>query len=342
MAGVGINLRDGLRKLGIKACASTASVNYTQDGFTYDYVLKRQNVSIKKPLSFIKEMAKQLTFFIKIACAHDTFVFISTGSLLPRNLDLPILEILGKKTVFWFMGSDVRNYELLKKAAAQAGIKYVTSKDKDFSREKKRVREKTLRRIERFAGDIICLPSIAHALKREYHIIYPPFNDNGVCFNIPNNRKPLVVHAPTDREYKGTEYILRAVKELKKEGLEFAFVLLENLPRNELLKKLTKADIAVDQLFEVNPGVLALEAMASGCVVLGGNLTKFSGFPESLPVVHTDPSNVYNNLKRVIGNAALRTDLAVKGKEYVEKYHSKESTAKRFLEIFKERGELSD
>jgi hypothetical protein len=37
------------------------------------------------------------------------------------------------------------------------------------------------------------------------------------------NNRPLIVHAPTDRVMKGSDHVIAAVEELKREGLSFEF-----------------------------------------------------------------------------------------------------------------------
>ena len=152
------------------------------------------------------------------------------------------------------------------------------------------------------------------------------------CNNIPNPR-PIVVHAPSDDEYKGTSYIVETVERLRIEGYDFKFCLLRNVSNIKLLETLSEADIVVDQLFETAPGGFAIESMAAGCAVLGGNVPEFSGFPPELPIIHTDPSNIYQNLKMLLEDPELRRELGEKGRKYVEKYHDPTKIANDIIEL---------
>ena len=152
------------------------------------------------------------------------------------------------------------------------------------------------------------------------------------CNNIPNPR-PIVVHAPSDDEYKGTSYIVEAVERLRREGHDFEYCLFRNTDNIKVRKILSEADISVDQLFAFEPGGFALESMAAGCAVLGANVPEFSGFPNELPIIYIDPDNIYQNLKMLLEDPELRRELGEKGRKYVEKYHDPTKIANDIIEL---------
>jgi len=65
---------------------------------------------------------------------------------------------------------------------------------------------------------------------------------------------PIVIHAPSYREVKGTKYIVDAVDKLKSEGLLFEFKLLENIPFRDVLQYYTDGDIMVGQILAPGGG----------------------------------------------------------------------------------------
>jgi glycosyltransferase involved in cell wall biosynthesis len=102
---------------------------------------------------------------------------------------------------------------------------------------------------------------------------------------------------------------------------------------NTLVREmLSEGDIAVDQLFSVTGGLFAVEAMAAGCAVLGGNIPKLSGIAD-LPIIHTDTSNIYDNLKLLIEKPDLRQELGRKGRLYAERYHDHRKIADDILNL---------
>ena len=77
-----------------------------------------------------------------------------------------------------------------------------------------------------------------------------------------------IVHSPNHRYIKGTEYLIKAVEQLKNEGLNVELILLERKSNDEVLRILAvEADIMVEQLVS-GYGLSGMEGMASGLPVL--------------------------------------------------------------------------
>src|SRR6202140_2795840 len=74
-----------------------------------------------------------------------------------------------------------------------------------------------------------------------------------------DRRRPLVVHAPSNRSKKGTEDVIAACALLPVE-----LDLVEGVPHDEARERYARADVVVDQLYAGWHGVFALEAMALG------------------------------------------------------------------------------
>ena len=276
---------------------------------------------------------KRLKYFCQFLHQYDAFIFIFGTSLLPHNLDLPVLKLFHKKTVMWFIGSDIRHYESVDAAIKQTGIKYRQSETRKQSPDKVKQQKKMIHRVEKYVDYIISYPAISHLLTREYHTVFLPLGIDNIMYNNMPNQRPIVVHAPTNEARKGTSYILEAVERLKKEGCDFEFHLFRNTPNTEVRETLSAADIAIDQLFATGGGMFALESMAARCAVLGGNIPEFSHYPRELPIIDTHPDNIYQNLKLLLENPKLRQELGEKGRKYVEKYHDARKIANQILQL---------
>ena len=232
----------------------------------------------------------------------------------------------------WFIGSDIRHYELFEAAAKKAEVKYYFGMYDDRKKlSNLKAKKRMIRRVERYADYIISYPYMSQLLTRQYYTIFVPVDIQNIRYNNTPNPRPIVVHAPSDDIKKGTSYVVEAVQQLKKEGYNSDFHLFQNTPNKVVRETLANADIAVDQLFGHAAGVFGVEAMAAGCAVLGGNIPEFSGRPQELPVVHTDPDNIYQNLKMLLESPKLRRDLGAKGRKYVEKYHDSRKVADDIL-----------
>jgi len=238
-----------------------------------------------------------------------------------------------------FVGDDVRYYKAFEAAAKKAGIKnYMDDKFRRYEQQQasyQKLLQKKLMicMVEKYVTHIISGLSLSQLLTRPYNRIYAQLDIDNIEYKSRSNPMPVVVHAPSMDDVKGTSYILRAVEQLKSEGYNFEFRLFRGVSNTEVRQALSLADIAVDQLFAQCAGMFALEAMAAGCAVLGGNKPEFSGFPKELPILHTDPDTIYCNLKMLLGNADLRRELGVKGRRYVERYHDYKKIADDYIRL---------
>jgi glycosyltransferase involved in cell wall biosynthesis len=147
----------------------------------------------------------------------------------------------------------------------------------------------------------------------------PPKADRG--------RVPLVLHAPSHRGVKGTEQLLAAVEQLKREGLEFEFRLVEGMPRDRARKLYEDADIFVDQLLAGWYGGVAVEAMALGKPVIAYIREADLDFVpvemrRELPVIGADVRTIGGVLGRLIAAGPReRSELGRRGRAYVERWH---------------------
>ncbi len=155
--------------------------------------------------------------------------------------------------------------------------------------------------------------------------------------------KPTVVHMPTVREKKGTELILSAVSELRKEGLDFRFDLVENVPRDEALFRLGRAHILVDQVVDEKvtgiPGLIgmtSLEAMALGKAAVCHVDPDWLKWYPGIPIVNAavDKDDLKSVLKRLVGDLEETRKIGVAGNDYVRKFHSPQAIAKRLVGLY--------
>jgi len=151
-----------------------------------------------------------------------------------------------------------------------------------------------------------------------------------------------IAHCPNHRGFKGTEFVIDAVNQISKKGFKVELKIIENIPRNDLIKIFHEdIDILVEQLICPTYGMNAVEGMASGLVVLS-NLSNSSysqvfrrySFLNECPIVSTNPENIVENLEQLILNRKLRELLGTLGIQYVKKYHSIESGKYFFKKIY--------
>jgi glycosyltransferase involved in cell wall biosynthesis len=326
IANIGAILANAFTERGLEVTVVSIGIGPFQEGRKYNKVLARdvRNASMAKKI--FQYLYSWLYCFVRYFPTHNVFIFMFGDTLLPFNLDLPILKLFRKVTIMRFVGSDIRYYKAVQLAANKAGLNYHASEER--LRIERKSADKILRRkkrmihmVEKYSTYVISGPSFSQLLTRPYFRIPVPLDIANLKYNNRPNSRPIVVHAPSKAIMKGTAYVIKATEQLKKEGYDFEFRLLQDASNIEVRKALSEADIVIDQLFAFGAGMLALEALASGCAVLGGNKPQFSGFPKELPIVDTDPVTIYRNLKMLLDNPDLRRELGEKGRKYVRKYH---------------------
>ena len=138
---------------------------------------------------------------------------------------------------------------------------------------------------------------------------------------------PVILHAPSHRGVKGTNYILDVTSRLKREGVALELRLVEGVSYIEARHIYESADLLIDQLLCGWYGGLAVELMALGkpviCYIRQGDL-KFipEQMREDFPIINATPTTIYEVLKEWL--TVRRHELPEVGRRsraYVERWH---------------------
>lgn len=316
-------LCSGLKSLDVEAKTLNYYPSYL--GYQADYIYNIGNDSNK----IKKDTAEIVQNSIP---NYDIFHFHFGTTLTMDNSDLPILNNLGKQMFMHHWGSDVRLYSKASKLS-----KYVRVKDS-----KEELIKRRLSYLSLYIEDcIVCDCELYEYVKDFYknvHII-PLAVDLENYKNQTegyNNLKPVIVHAPTSPAIKGTDYILRAIEELKLYH-DFEFILVENMPHEKAKQIYKKADLIIDQLLIGAYGVFAIEAMAMNKPVV----TWISDFmkdkyPKDLPIISANPENIKQKIEVLLKDKEMRSELGSKGRKYVEKYHNMYKVSGQLLNLYKD------
>jgi glycosyltransferase involved in cell wall biosynthesis len=199
------------------------------------------------------------------------------------------------------------------------------------------IRSEKAIRIEKYADHVFTRSDCAQFLKRDYHLLWLPIDLRTLRFSEKDySGSVVVVHAPSEPRVKGTKYVLEAVKRLKQEGYKFHFDLCSDMKNSEIREMLGSTQIAIDQLILPGYGLFAVEAMGSGCAVLGSAVPGYNGFPMELPIMTTTPDTIYKNLRLLLEDKELRAKMSHDGRAYVQKYHDHKKVSKDFLHFIGE------
>jgi len=262
-------------------------------------------------------------FFESCVDRFDVFIFLWSTFYYDYS-DLEILKKKNKKVIFVFAGDDVR----WRNAASQEFGKFGMSKipfddNKLYSQEHLKKNLLRLRNAEKHSDFIFSRQDQGQIQLRPYYrwnMMVEPSNYIHGCSQKEAN--PIVIHAPTSKKIKGTEYVLLAFEKLKNEGVVFTPLLVENTPHLEALKIFENGDIIIDQLILPGTGKFASEGLAMGKVVI--SVMGYDCYPQKnpkdCPIVDANCDTIFDVLKDLILNSAKRREIAKKGRPYAEKY----------------------
>lgn len=150
-----------------------------------------------------------------------------------------------------------------------------------------------------------------------------------------------IMHSPNHRGVKGTEFIIQAVDNLKNEGLKIELILLERITNDKVEELMADVDILAEQLI-IAHGLSAVEGMAKGLSVISNfedenrnRVFRTYSYLNECPIVSASSENITEVLRSLVTNPALRHELSLAGRAYVEKYHSYAFGQFLFGEIYK-------
>jgi glycosyltransferase involved in cell wall biosynthesis len=260
----------------------------------------------------------------------DIIHFNFGRTLFPQALplDMPMLKAAGKRIFMTYQGDDARQGDYCR---AHFDITFATRvPDGYYSPASDAAKRRSIARVARYATRIYALnPDLLHVLPDKARFL-PYANVDLTAWRPvpwPDNPVPVVVHAPTHRQVKGTDVVLQAAEQLRREGEKFELVLIENLRRDEARRAYERADLAIDQLFAGWYGGFAVEMMALGkpvlCYLRESDL-KFlpPAQREEMPIIAVRPDTLAATLREWLRAPRARLEeIGRRSRLYVEKWH---------------------
>lgn len=139
-----------------------------------------------------------------------------------------------------------------------------------------------------------------------------------------------ILHAPNHRTIKGTDYFVRAIDELRSEGLDVELVMLQGVPNDKIKEMMESVDVVADQLVIGWYAMFAIEAMAMGKPVLcylREDLIDFyvdAGLVErgEIPLINCRPGTIKATIRSLIEDDSILERAALAGPGFVQKHHS--------------------
>jgi len=293
--GAGFRISRAQRELGHKSDFAVFRPSFS--GFPVDFILKDEKKEWTRTRRFL--------FLLKCLRDYDVFHFHAESIFAAEFKDIPLLKKLGKKVIFHFHGSEIRG-------------------------------KKMHPRIKLADARLVSTPDLLQEVPDGIWIPQPVDLEYWQPGPTDNSKENLVlIHAPTSRKISGTDYIISAVEDLKKEGYKLELLLIEGMPYESLKEHYLNGDIFIDKITLGIYGTIAVEGMALKkpvCVFIQEKL--LTSYPEELPVMNTNPDNLKQNLRKLIEDENLRRKLGEQGRAYAEKYHDVRKVAEKCLSIY--------
>ena len=251
------------------------------------------------------QVRAQWPAFARLLPRTDVFHFYFGWTLLPKFLQFPLLRAARRKSVFHFLGSDIRG-------KSEGELAYRRRAD-------------------------ACIVGSYDAIRwvPEAHVVPPGIDLRGLDAAPPSDSaRPVVVHAPSSRRRKGTEHVVEACR-----GLPVELDIVEGLRHDEALERYRRADIVVDQLNAGWYGVFAIEAMALGKPVVTFLHDEAVRRTEEalgvqVPLVRATRETLAETLRPLVESPAERRRVGAESRAYVEQVHDADRVADRLLEIY--------
>lgn len=342
-------LSEGLNKNGIYSRTACLRNNY----FNYpsDFTIWSESDGL-----FVREL-KRLFFLLKVLCTYEvihynfgttiatpTFYLQGDDDLIRKVfrkiyyqylnilqlLELAVFKTFGKILFITYQGDDARQGDFLKTNFEINIAKHV---DKSYYSVISDIwKRKSIARISRYCNQIYTVnPDLMHVLPSTTKFIAYSnikLEDWGYVLPQVDEKKPLkIIHAPSQRDVKGTKYIESTVERLRNEGFLCELILIEGVSNQDAKEIYKMGDIFIDQLFAGWYGGVAVEAMALGKPVMAyireGDL-KFipNKMRKDLPVINVTTDSLYFELRKILELPRSQlTDLSFKSRLYVERWH---------------------
>jgi|ERR1035437_5688013 glycosyltransferase involved in cell wall biosynthesis len=309
-------LARGLREQGVKALSVA---NHDQfDRFIDVEFLHGGNI-FQRVLKHSYNSARKFYWFFK----YNTFHFYYGNTLFPWQIDLPFYRLFGKKVVFHYLGNDVQGY---KKSVEKYKWTNITAYiDKNDSLRHDLNIEKRVAFESKYADlKFVCAPCysefVPNALVLPLAIDLKDFEYS----DLPMNDILEIMHAPTHRGNKGTDFIIKAIEKLISEGAPISFNLVENVTHDRLKEEYKKVDIFIDQILGGWYGTASIEAMALGRPVICSirkSYFEYIDYGPEIPIIHADPDCIYDSIKYLINNRSKLPEIGKASRRFVEKVH---------------------
>lgn len=324
IAGVGSCLEKGFNDLGYRADF------YYRHKHPYQYIGgKHMNIS---SCSLIARL--QLYYLlIKMLILYDYIIYLGSGSgLLNQAKEIPILNFFRKKTMIIYTGCDVRMPEVVSKYRWNP-CRNCPQDYKDQVGCNITIKKGRIRREERQFLHCVSPDECAGFIAKPYHsILFPVDLDkiSSIAATSGKKRKLKILHAPSNKDYKGTIHIIKAIEKLRAQ-FDFEFRLVQNVSIEELHNEICDSDFVIDQMLSGFYGLFAIESMALGKPVVC--FIREDLVSSEMPIINADPDTIFQILEWVLKSPDILQSISIRSIQYAHEMHSAKNICAKLLSV---------
>jgi hypothetical protein len=312
--GIAFKIAEGLRKNGIRA----DSVVIDDHAFSYKF---HKSILQSENSAFLNRLLKYY-YFIKHSIKYNVFIFNTRSTLLSRNWDLKILNLLGKKTAMVYIGCDIRDKNFYLNSADKFTVCKncsVLYQEKIVCIMERKIKESSY--IQKHINASFSHPFDSMILNGKFNYLYLLLELDQYKPKYTANPVIKILHAPSDEGIKGTKYVLEAIGKLKEKKINFEFELIKNKTNSETIDAIRNADILIDQMVAGWYGLISIEAMALGKTTVCFLRKDLYNYIPEIPIINLNPDNLAEGLENLITGRKKLPLYGQKGREFVERYH---------------------
>lgn len=283
---------------------------------------------------------------------YDVFHFFFNRGILPswkwggiHPFELFMLKLFKKRLFVYAFGGDVRTQEKTQALGKYNCCNHCPSIGRACVCDESK-HQQNFARVKEYADEIFSMGDMTEYTPGSNNdLFYWPIDVQAAAYvehEMKNSSTVKIVHAPNHRHFKGTDYLIKVVEKLKKEGHPIEIILVEKLSNEQALEIYRQADIVAEQFLIGWHGYTAIEAMALGKPVISYiRKPEYLLAPEECPIVSANPDDLEQALKDLITDFEKRRILGLKGRRYVEKYYSLEAFSERLRKVYERHGILA-
>jgi len=170
--------------------------------------------------------------------------------------------------------------------------------------------------------------------------LFLPFDTNQYFPKSTLNDKIRVVHAPTNRFYKGSDVIIDVCQKHHDSG-DIIFDLVENVSHAEALSRKQNADIFIDQVGDKGGwgyGMNSVESLSMGICTITEINNQYRKFIPSHPFVHATRESFESVFSGLIQNRQKIQDKGQASREWVVQNHDIHQVADKLYDFYRSIG----